>query len=1110
MPTLQIQLLGNFQLLSNGEPLHTLNQGRLQSLLAYLVLQRAAPQSRQHLAFLFWPDSSEAQARANLRQTLHQLRQALPDVDHLLQIDSKAVQWQADASFTLDVAEFERHLTQADEAAQRGDDTGERAALQAAVAYYRGDLLLGCYDEWLLPEREHWQQAFLKALERLILLAEAQRDYGVAIDYAQRLLRSDPLHETTYACLMRLYALKGDRASALRVYHTCATLLQRELGVEPNLQTQSAYEHLLHLEQPAALPSTFDTQHGTLKIPASGLRHMPHGEQFVGRQTEWQQLLTTWRTATRGRASLLVVAGEAGIGKTRLAEELATWVGRQGIRTARTRAYAAEGALAYAPVAEWLRLEALRAGWQRLDAVWLTELARILPELLVEQPRLPRPEPLSESWQRRRLFEALGRAVLTDNRPLLLVLDDLQWCDHETLEWLRYLLRSAPQAPLLILGTVRPEEVNRDHPLTTLLLDLRSTEQVTELELGALSSNETAALVVQLAGQDLAPEVAQRLYNETEGNPLFVVETLRAEFSREAGTPRGGGGSFSLSPLPAHGPLPLPAKIHAVIQRRLAQLSPPARELASLAAVLGRSFTFPVLVQASDLAEDALMRGLDELWQRRIVRELGADAYDFSHDRIREVSQATISQTQRRLLHRRAAQALEQVYASDLVPVIGQIAAHYERAGLAELAIASYLRAAEVARQLYATQDAISYFTSGLALLKSLPNPTLRAHQEIALQIGLGNALITAEGMDFPDARRAFARARDLCQQLGEMPAQLFPALWGLWLSYVSNAEHQTAWKLGDQLLRLSQREDEPDLLLQAHHTLWATSFFLGEFDATLRHCQQGTALYEPEKHHKQLFRYGEHDAGVCSLSVGSLALWALGYPDQALRRALQALALAQELAHPITRAQSLTWLAIVHQLRREDQAVLERAQAASFLATERKVVFWRGWGISLQGWSLAQQGRGEEGIAQLQQGLAIPMLMNRTYFLALLAELYGQVGQATAGLAVLVEALAEVNASGERWYEAELVRLYGELLATSRAAEAEVESHFHQALAIARRQGARLLELRAAVSLGRLWQQQGRVQEAHDLVAEIYNRFTEGFDTRDLQEASALLERLS
>jgi DNA-binding SARP family transcriptional activator len=549
MSTLHIQLFDHFQLLYNGEPLPALNQGRLHSLLAYLVLHRDAAQTRRQLAFLFWPDSTEAQAHANLRQLLHRLQRALPTAGDFLLLDVKTVQWRPESPFTLDVAEFERQLTCAAEAARQGDATAVRSALQTAVAQYRGDLLLDCYYDWVLPERERWRETYLKTLERLISLLETQRDYAVAIAYAQRLLRSDPLHETTYGRLMRLHALAGDRASALRVYHTCATTLQRELGVEPSAQTRTVYAQLLNLDGSPVLPSSYDT----------------HDEQLIGRQAEWQTLLTTWRLAAKGHAHLLVVAGEAGIGKTRLAEELLIWASRQGIRTARTRAYAAEGALAYAPVAEWLRTEGLRAGWRALDPVWLTELARILPELLVEQPHVPPPAPMTESWQRKRLFEALARAFLADDRPLLLVLDDLQWCDHETLAWLHYLLRYDPQARLLIAGTMRPEEVSSEHPLAALLLDLGSAGQVTELELGPLNLDGTAALAAQVTGQTLAPDVGQRLYQETEGNPLFVVETVRTEPST--------GDAESAPLLPAF-PTRLPPKVQAVIQRRLAQLSP--------------------------------------------------------------------------------------------------------------------------------------------------------------------------------------------------------------------------------------------------------------------------------------------------------------------------------------------------------------------------------------------------------------------------------------------------------------------------------------------------------------------------------------------------------
>jgi DNA-binding SARP family transcriptional activator len=367
MPTLQLRLLGDFQLLYNGELITTPNQARIQSLLAYLVLHRDAPQARRRLAFLCWPDSSEAQARANLRQTLHHLRQALPDADHFLQIDAKTVQWLPNAPFLLDVAEFEHQLAQASTAERGGDLAATQAALEAAVAHYRGDLLPGCYEEWLPPERERLRERFIEALAQLAWLLEQQRAYAAAIRQANALLRYEPLHEETYRRLMRLHTLNGDRAAALQVYQTCVAVLERELGVAPTEQTQEAYQRLLRDETPPVLRQT----------PA---RPQP----LIGRQDEWQQMLAAWQTAA-SQPHCVVIAGEAGIGKTRLAEELSHWVSKQGMTVVHTRTYAAARALAYAPVTEWLRTAALRTRWQRLDVVWLSELARLLPELLVEQ-----------------------------------------------------------------------------------------------------------------------------------------------------------------------------------------------------------------------------------------------------------------------------------------------------------------------------------------------------------------------------------------------------------------------------------------------------------------------------------------------------------------------------------------------------------------------------------------------------------------------------------------------------------------------------------------------------------------------------------------------------
>lgn len=1114
MSTLQLQLFGSFQISYAGAPVAGLNQARLQALLAYLVLQRNAPQERRHLAFLFWPDSTEAQAHANLRQLLHRLQRALPAADRFLAMNGKTVQWRPDAPCTVDLGEFETALTDAQAAARAQDDAGAQAALQAALEHYRGDLLLGCYEEWVLPERERWRETYLKALEQLILLLETQRDYAAAIEYAQRLLRHDALHETTYGQLMRLHALNGDPASALRVYHTCATLLQRELGVEPNLQLQAAYAQLLRWEMPNALPAPRDSAHATLTPQVPKLQAE---EKLIGRQPEWQKLLAAWRLAVGGHAHLLVVAGEAGIGKTRLAEELTHWVDRQGIRTAHTRTYAAEGALAYAPVAEWLRTENLRASWQGLAPVWLTELARLLPELLVEQSHLLRPEPLQESWQRKRLFEALARAMLLDNHPLLLVLDDLQWCDHETLAWLHYLLRYAPQTPLLIVGTVRPEEVNSEHPLTTLLLDLRSTGQVTEVELGPLSLDETAALAAQVTRQNLSSDLARQIYQATEGNPLFVVETARAERQDqrpEIGEQRVENGVQDVRSLQS--PLStlqfLPPKVFAVIQRRLAQLSPAAREVASLAAVIGRSFTFAVLVQASDLTEDALVRGLDELWQRRIAREQGSAAYDFSHDRIRDVAYATITPVRRRWLHRCVAQGLETLYASDLDPVSGQIAVHYEQANLPEQAISYFQRAAEVAQRTYAHADAIHYLTKGLTLLAQISVTPEQMRQELSFQLALALSFNLMIGPSVQEMRVAYERAEALSIQLNNH-YQHMVALCGQFVNAITGVRLQEGRKLAEKACTLAQQLENPRWQAETCGMLGVALMQFGEWAASRSCLEEALAGYNVQSDNAStLF----HDQPIHLTHRRHLArvLWHLGYPDQALEQMNETLALAQATSHPYSLTNLHIYAAWIYQYRREVWLMQAPAQTAVNLCQQFGYSSSLFQSMILVGWALVQQGQASEGIACLKTSFAAWRSYNShdhwPAYIALSAEAYGQVGQPVEGLLIVEEALAIVEVTEQGFVEPELYRLKGELLWMRGAADDDVEFCLRKAIAIALHQQAKSLELRASLSLARLWQQQDKRTQAYDLLAEIYGWFTEGFDTRDLQEAKALLAELS
>jgi tetratricopeptide (TPR) repeat protein len=396
-----------------------------------------------------------------------------------------------------------------------------------------------------------------------------------------------------------------------------------------------------------------------------------------------------------------------------LVEDLLQWAARQGIASASARCYAAEGELAYAPVTAWLRTHPLA----NLDDIWLTEVARLVPEILTARPDLPKPMPLTETWQRQRLFEALSHAILGKNQPLLLTIDDLQWCDRDTLEWLHFLLRFDRNAHLLIVGAYRPEEIELDHPLVATLQALRLEGQVNEVELRPLDEAATQTLATLVAGVEITNETASILYHETEGNPLFVVETVRAGLPIK--DQRLNADKIDkLGADSALGNLDLPPKVHSVLTARLAQLSTPSRQLAELAATIGREFSFKLLTKASGWDEDTLVHQLDELWQRRIVREMGIEAYDFSHDKLREVAYHSMSAARRQLLHRHTAQALEKLHAADPDPVSHQVAAHYERAGLSGQAATYYLRAARVASQVFANKEAITLLHRGLELVK--------------------------------------------------------------------------------------------------------------------------------------------------------------------------------------------------------------------------------------------------------------------------------------------------------------------------------------------------------------------------------------------------------
>jgi DNA-binding SARP family transcriptional activator len=1087
VPALEVRLLGQFRLTVDGRPAEGPATARLQSLFAYLLLHADVPQSRTHLSFTFWPDAAESNARNNLRQLLHQLRQSLPDADRYLRADANSVQWAPDSTFSLDVALFERAVDEAEAAGRAGDAARRLACLERAVDLCQGPLLPSCYDDWIGPSRDRLVRRCEDAVAALVGLLEEEREYGNALVRVRHWLQHDPLDEAAYRWLMRLQALAGDRAGALQAFRQCADVLRRELDAEPSAETVRTYERIRSSESGPTAPSA----------GREGIRGAP---SLVGRKTEWSRLREAWERAVLGQASFALVTGDAGIGKSRLAEELLTWAQRQGVATAKTRCYAAEGRLSLAPVSEWLRSDALSPHLAVLEDVWRAEVARILPELLAAKPGRPRPAPMTEFGDRLRFFEGLARAALAAPPPLLLLIDDLQWCDRETTEWLHFLSRFDPQARLLVLGTARSEELDATHPLPALLRQLRSASQLVEIALEPLDAAETAELAGEIANRIFDVDAATRLYRATEGNPLFVVETVRA--GSGAGPPPG---------VPDQAMAELPPRAHAVIAGRLAQLSEHARETATAAAVIGRAFDLAVLVRLVG-DEDVVVHALDELWRKRIVREQGPNAYDFTHDKLRDVAYGETSAPQRRLLHRRVAEALVAVHERDLDPVSAQIAAHYESAGLFEQAIPHYSRAALVAQGVYAQDEAIALVGRGLSLLGRLPPSARRDGWELELQLVLAPSYRVTMGWAAPELKKVLDRALALCDRVGTN-AQRAQILYGMQSTYIVAGPLEKSALMTDEMVRVLRETQASEPPLSAFAMMAGVRLQMGrfqeacdDFDGLLREADRG-----------QLQRLQESQGlnyEVLARAWQAHGLWCLGRPDAAGDRGSHALRLARQLGEPFSQAIAATYLALLQQLRADTATFRAQAEEAFGLATEFKATYYRAWAAILVAYAETLDSPEASGLARLRNAIETfkqsGARIRLPYYLALLADAHLRNREADAGIEVVEEALSRGRETSERWWDAELHRLRGELLLSGGAEAAEAEAALRRALDIARGQQARSLELRAARALAGLWAGSGRAAEARDLLAPVYSSFEEGLETPDLLRARALLSSLA
>jgi predicted ATPase len=598
---------------------------------------------------------------------------------------------------------------------------------------------------------------------------------------------------------------------------------------------------------------------------------------------------------------------------------------------------------------------------------------------------------------------------------------------------------------------------------------------------------------------------------KTDGVPLYVEELTKMLLASDL--LRAEAEHYVLT-----GPLStmaIPETLQDSLMARLDQL-PTAKEVAQLGAVLGREFAYDMLRAVSSQDEATVQDGLARLVAAELLYQRGRPPrarYMFKHALIQDAAYASLLRSTRQQVHQQVARLLEARFPEVVETQPELVAQHYTAASCTEQAVRYWQRAGQQASDRSANLEAISHLTAGIELLKILPDTPARTQHAVTLHIALGAALQMAKGLGAPEVEHAYTQAYALCQQVGETP-ELVQVLFGLWRFYNVRSQLHMARELGETLLRLAQHADDPALTVIAHHALGFTWFFLGALPAARQHLEEGIARYTPAQHRALVFRIGQ-DPGVACRAFAAWTLWLLGYPEQALARLYDVLALAHELSHPYSLAWAQCIAAFVSQFRRDVQAVHEHTEAAVALATEQGFPLLMAWGTSVRGWALAMQGQGEEGMAQICQGIAAHRATGAAvlvpYFCTMLADVSDHLGHPEDGLQALAEAHPLMEQHEERWWEAEVYRLRGVLLLRQPGTpQAEAETWLQRALGVARHQEAKSLELRAAMSLSRLWQQQGKRQEAHDLLAEVYAWFTEGFDTADLQDAKALLEALA
>ncbi len=854
-------------------------------------------------------------------------------------------------------------------------------------------------------------------------------------------------------------------------------------------------------------------------------RYPPLG--IVGRDEVLSRMRRRLAKILGGERQILFVTGEAGIGKTALADTFARYVGfDRNIRLGRGQCLEQYGTgEAYLPFLEAIGrlcredeqvVQVLRAH----APMWLLQMPSLLSA--TEREALSR-EVVGAS--RERMLREIGDALeaLAADRPLVLILEDLHWSDYSTLDLISYIATQRQPAKLMLIGTYRTVElIVSGHPLQAVKQELLVKQQCEEFPLAYLDETAIAKyLSVRFPRNRFPNGLAALIHQRTEGNSLFMVNAVEYLLTQKLAVKTEDG--WELAAGIEQVEVGVPDSIKQMIDKQIDHLDEQAQHILEAASLAGADFSTLAIVAALGLDRAVVEARCEQLArQGRFIQDGGvhvlpngeaAGRYGFIHALYQNVLYDRVSASRRVQLHRKIGERGEEIYGQRAKAIAAELAMHFERGNDYERAAKYSQQAADNAIRRFAYREAVVLAKQGLEALAKLPESTERDASELCLQLTLGVPLIATAGYAAEDVGRAYRRARELCQEVGET-RDVGEALWGLWTFHILKAELGTAREIAEEFLSWATQLPQPGFVMRGHWMVELISTHLGQFPTALDHFQKALALYDPARHLDDAFLYALNP-GVAMPCFAAWTHWFMGQPDVAVELIQKALKLAHELSEPHSLTHALLFAAVLYQLRRDGVRAREHADAAIAASTKHGLAMYHAMATIMRGWTLIDERRGEEAVQEIETGLAALRATGtelvRPHFLALLAEALKELGRHNEALSALDQALELAQRTGEIYYEAELYRLKGELLLASQPVEkpasvTDADGCFAQSLKIAQQQKANAWELRTAMSIARQRQRNGKGTEARELLSRVYNSFTDGFDTLDLREAKALL----